>query len=298
MLTLDALEVLDAIDRRGSFAAAAAELHRVPSAVTYAIRRLEERLGVVLFDRTGQRAVLTPAGRVVLEQGRLLLEGAEALEATAQRLATGWEDGLAIAIDAVIAPDRLFGLIKEFDAAAPPVKLRLLQEVQDGSWDALLGGRADIVVGAIGDAPAGGYRSHALGEVDFLFVAAPTHPVAHEARPLAPEVIRRYRGIALADTARDRPVRTTGLQQGQNVLTVSRPEDKRLALEQGLGVGFMPAASVAASLARGSLIHLPVAQPRPSQTAWLAWKSRGLGKAGRWWVESLKAAGGLLAVDV
>lgn len=294
MLTLDALEVLDAIDRRGSFAAAAAELHRVPSAVTYAIRRLEEQLGVVLFDRSGQRAVLTPTGRVVLEQGRLLLEGAEALEATAQRLATGWEDGLAIAIDAVIAPERLFPLVVAFDLVAPPVKLRLLQEVQDGSWDALLSGRADIVVGAIGDAPAGGYRSHALGDVDFLFVAAPGHPVTREALPLAPEVIRRHRGIALADTARDRPVRTTGLQEGQTVLTVSRPEDKRLALEQGLGVGFMPAASVADSLASGRLVQLPVAQPRPHQTAWLAWKSRGLGKAGRWWVERLKAAEGLL----
>ena len=294
MLTLDTLEVLDAIDRRGSFAAAATELHRVPSAVTYAIRRLEDRLGVILFDRSGQRAVLKPAGRVVLEQGRLLLEGANALEATAQRLATGWEDSLAIAIDAVIAPGRLYELVAAFDAAAPPVKLRLLQEVQDGSWDALLSGRADIVVGAIGDAPAGGYRTYALGEVDFLFVASSDHPVTGEERPLAPEVIRRYRAIALADTARNRPVRTTGLQQGQNVLTVSRPEDKRLALEQGLGVGFMPAASVQESLAGGRLIQLPVAQPRPSQTAWLAWKSRGLGKAGQWWVDRLKAAEGLL----
>ena len=43
-LTLDALAVLDAIDRRGSFAAAAEELHRVPSAVTYQVQKLEEDL--------------------------------------------------------------------------------------------------------------------------------------------------------------------------------------------------------------------------------------------------------------
>jgi DNA-binding transcriptional LysR family regulator len=58
-LTLDALQVLDAVDRKGSFAAAAGELHRVPSAITYSVQQLEEGLGVQVFDRRGHRAVLT-----------------------------------------------------------------------------------------------------------------------------------------------------------------------------------------------------------------------------------------------
>ena len=62
-LTLEALQVLDAIDRRGSFAAAGDELHRVPSAVTYSVRQLEDGLGLELFDRKGHRAILTEAGR-------------------------------------------------------------------------------------------------------------------------------------------------------------------------------------------------------------------------------------------
>ena len=52
-LTLDGLEVLDAIDRRGSFAAAAEELHRVPSAITYSVQQMEESLDIALFDRRG-----------------------------------------------------------------------------------------------------------------------------------------------------------------------------------------------------------------------------------------------------
>jgi DNA-binding transcriptional LysR family regulator len=62
-LTLDALEVLDAIARKGSFAGAAEALHRVPSAITYTAQKLEEDLGVSLFDRSGHRAVLTEAGK-------------------------------------------------------------------------------------------------------------------------------------------------------------------------------------------------------------------------------------------
>ncbi len=48
-ITLDALEVLDAIDRKGSFAAAANELFRVPSAISYTVQKLEQDLDVVLF---------------------------------------------------------------------------------------------------------------------------------------------------------------------------------------------------------------------------------------------------------
>ena len=48
-LTLEGLEVLDAIDRKGSFAAAAAALYRVPSKITYTINKMEDELGVSLF---------------------------------------------------------------------------------------------------------------------------------------------------------------------------------------------------------------------------------------------------------
>ena len=69
-VTLDQLIVLDAVAREGSFAAAAQVLHRVPSAVSYAIKGLEDALGVSLFDRTGRIAVLTPAGRRLLGEAR------------------------------------------------------------------------------------------------------------------------------------------------------------------------------------------------------------------------------------
>ena len=54
--TLDQLAALDAIERTGSFAGAAATLHRTTSAMSYAIRALEEALGLTLFDRRGHRA--------------------------------------------------------------------------------------------------------------------------------------------------------------------------------------------------------------------------------------------------
>src|SRR4051794_19052498 len=101
-LTLESLQVLDAIARKGSFAAAAAELFRVPSAVTYAVQKLEDDLGVALFDRGGHRAKLTPAGQELLKEGRHLLRAAGDLECRVKRVATGWEAELNIAYDDIL----------------------------------------------------------------------------------------------------------------------------------------------------------------------------------------------------
>ena len=79
-ITLDALRTLDAIERRRSFAAAADELFRVPSAVSYTVSKLEEDLGVTLFDRSRRKAELTPVGRLILDQGRQILMATEELD--------------------------------------------------------------------------------------------------------------------------------------------------------------------------------------------------------------------------
>jgi DNA-binding transcriptional LysR family regulator len=97
--TLDQLLVLDAILRTGSFAAAARSLHRVPSAVSHAVARLEESLGIAVFDRSGHRAVLTDAGHRILEAGREVLAAARRLDVMADGLQAGWEPTLQVVVD-------------------------------------------------------------------------------------------------------------------------------------------------------------------------------------------------------
>src|SRR5215471_18543931 len=136
-LTLDALQVLDAVDRKGSFAAAAEELHRVPSAITYSVQQLESGIGVEVFDRRGHRAVLTEAGRELLNEGRHLLKAAADLECRVQQVAKGWEVELRIAVETLIGIDRLYGLLGEFYEQNSGTRLRLSHEVLAGAWDAL-----------------------------------------------------------------------------------------------------------------------------------------------------------------
>ena len=131
-LTLDALLVLDAIDRKGSFAAAAKELYRVPSAITYTIRKLEQDLDAPLFDRSGHKAELTPAGEKLLEDGRSLLRAASELEAAVKRTATGWESELRIALSDILPHGDLLSLVNKFYQENYGTQIRISREVLPG----------------------------------------------------------------------------------------------------------------------------------------------------------------------
>lgn len=292
-LSLDALLVLDAIARRGSFGAAAEELHRAPSSVTYAVQKLEERLGVMLFDRRGHRAVLTPAGELLLNEGRELLTLADGITRNVRQVATGWEAELRIAVGDVVPWWGIFTLCGVFDDTGAPTRLRLSTEVLGGTWDALFSGRADLVIGAVGEVPAGGgYAFQPLGEVEFVFVVAPGHPLAGEPEPLPADLVRRYRAVAAADSSRGLAPRTVGLLPGQPVLTVSDLSVKRLAQIRGLGVGHLPRHLVAEDLAAGRLVEKVTEEGVDRRfRACCAWRRRNRGKALAWFRERLRGKG-------
>lgn len=288
-LSLDTLQVLDAIDRRGSFAAAAEELHRVPSAITYSIRQLEDALEVAVFDRSGHRARLTPAGRELLSEGRHLLRAAADLECRVQQVARGWESELRIAVDGIIDLERLYGVVAEFYGEASGTRLRFTQEILAGTWDALASGRADLAIGASGDGPAGGaFSTRPLGRLTMAFVAAPFHPLCLEPQPIPAATLARHRAVSVADSSRLLPPRTVGLLSGQDTLTVPTLEAKVAAHIAGLGVGFVPQWIAAREEYAGRLRILQLEAPRAATDIVAAWQPAHAGKALRWFVKRLE----------
>jgi len=294
-LTLESLRILDEIDRRGSFAAAASVLDRVPSALTYTVRKLEEDLDVLLFDRRGHRARLTSAGEELLSQGRHLLQAAEALEQRVKRTAAGWEAELRIVIDCVIPFERMLPLIAEFDREQPGTRLRLSTEVLSGVWEALLTDRADLAIGAAYDGPeamrmSSDFRTRLLGGIDWVFAVAPSHPLATAPEPLPAELIQRHRAVAVGDTGRMLPGMTAGLLTGQDTLTVPSLQAKLAAQMAGLGCGHLPRMLAAPHIASGQLVEKQTAEAKPSGAAHLAWRSGSRGKALKWFLARLSEA--------
>ncbi|MFA5916158.1 MAG: LysR family transcriptional regulator, partial [Burkholderiales bacterium] len=288
-LTLDALQAMDAIERKGSFAAAAAELHRVPSALTYTVQKLEQDLDVVLFDRSGHRARLTAAGRELMQEGRALLRAAGELECRVKRVATGWETELRIALDIMIPAAQLFPLIAEFYAEESGTRIRLAYEVLAGTWDALVSGRAELALGVSGEAPAGGgYAIRMLGYKDFVFAVAPTHPLAKLPEPLKHEQILAHRAVAVGDSSRSLPSRSVGLLTGQDALTVPDLESKVAAQVAGLGCGYLPAHAAAPLIKAKRLVAKEVEEIKPTGNLYYAWRSQEKGKALRWFLKQLE----------
>lgn len=280
-LTLESLRVMDAIDRRGSFAAAADELGRVPSALSYTMQKLEEELDVILFDRSGHRTKFTNVGRMLLERGRVLLEAAEKLTLDAEALAKGWETHLTIVCEALIPASYLFPLVNKLSEKSE-TQLSILTEVLAGAWERLENGKADIVI-----APDMHFRSSSeinskpLYSINHVYVASPDHPIHQEPEPLSDATRVKYRGIAVADTARERPVITVQLLDKQQRLTVSSIEDKRIALLAGLGVATMPYPIIEQDIREGRLRVISAEYSHQTNMI-MAWRRDSMGEAKSW----------------
>jgi DNA-binding transcriptional LysR family regulator len=289
-LALESLEVLDAIARQGSFAAAARELGKVPSALSYVVRKLEEDLDVLLFDRRRPRAEFTPAGRALLDEGRHLLQAADDLERRVKRLASGWETTLTIALDDLIHFPALLPVIEDFHAANAATRLRFTREVLSGPWDALLGGRADLLIGSAPEWPVQGVQTRPLGDMPFVFAVAPRHPLASAPEPLASEIIARHRIVAVGDTSRNLPPRTVGALAGQAMLVVPSMADKLHAHVYGLGCGWLPTPLAQAWLTSGALVAKATVEDRSASHFQVAWRGHLRGKALLWWLDKLADA--------
>jgi len=303
-LTPEALLMMDIIARTGSFAAAARELGRVPSALTYSVRQLEDALDVLLFDRRSRQAQLTAAGQELLDEGRRLLAEMDAVANRVRRVATGWESELTVAADGVISRLTVFELVEGFyahrdaDGQGPGTRLRLRSEILAGLWETLVSGQADLAIGVMMNTPPhSGIELQPLGEVEFVFAVAPHHPLAAADEPLSDAQIMAHRAVAVADSAQRLSPVTVNLLPGQDVLTVPTMAAKTEALLRCLGCGFVPEPQVREHLRLGRLVAKPVQRSRlPAQFGY-AWRTAATpqprkapqGLALQWWLAQLES---------
>jgi len=296
VLTPEALLMMDSIARTGSFAAAAREMGKVPSALTYNVRQLEDALDVLLFDRSARHSVLTAAGQELLNEGRRLLNEMDAVANRVRRIATGWESELTIAIDDAIARRAIFDLMEavyqyQGDGRPPPTRLRLRTEVMAGTWEALFSGQADLAIGTSAQPPGSAFVCEPIGELEMAFVVAPHHPLARAAEPLSAETMAMHRVITVADTARSLERRTLGVLPGQDVLAMPSLAHKLEALLRGLGCGTLPRPMVSRHIEAGRLVHKDMAQGKRIVELHYARRSGAQppAKALAWWLQQLQS---------
>ncbi|HIF5618139.1 LysR family transcriptional regulator [Vibrio parahaemolyticus] len=285
-ITLEALHILDAIDRRGSFAAAANELDRAPSSLSYQIQKLEQDLDINIFDRSGHKALFTEAGKLILERGRAILQASEKLVNDATLLANGWELDITVAFDGIIPISNFFQMVDAL-AEVSSTRIRLQEEILAGSWESLNTGRADLLVCPSLDTLPQEVKAEKIGKMSMIWVAATEHYVHKRSGEFDDSAREKYRIIAIADTAREQPALSINIIQKQPRLTVTNFTAKVEALTAGLGIGTLPRQIALPLIEKGVLKQIEDTEEQPMDII-LAWRRNTMGEAKSWCIQYLK----------
>jgi DNA-binding transcriptional LysR family regulator len=264
--SLDQLQVLIAVVDMGGFAAAARHLGRAQSAITYAIRMLEEHTGLILFDRAHYRPQLTDAGRTLLPRARRIVAELIEFHQHAHDFSRGVEAELSIVINEFACTDLLIAALKQMRALYPSVKVRLTQQPFGEDIEMIRRGSAQM--GFIPEiAPLGNeFASAWVARQRLVAVAAPQHPLAHQPMPMDIESLQRHLQIVWTRSAEMQAVHKSAL------LPLGKPQDlgihsldtwyvtelktKRQCILAGLGWGSLPLHLIQDDLTSGTLVEL------------------------------------------
>lgn len=254
-ITIDLIKTLDAIDRHGSFAAAAEHLHKVPSALTYTLQKCEKDLDIVLFDRSGHRAEWTESARHILKEGRHILTSLDNLAHSAQRLAEGWTTQYSLAVDHVLDFGQVVPLLGQAQEDIPWVPIHIQQGTLSGTWELLINHQVDLVLAPNLSKPnTSGIQTRVIGSMQMVFAVANDHPLAALDRPITEDDMAEFPVVTVKDTARQIAPLTAGIRNRKREIMVPDMATKIVAQKQGLGIGFLPLHRIKKEIFAGELI--------------------------------------------
>ncbi|OLF79977.1 LysR family transcriptional regulator [Pseudoalteromonas haloplanktis] len=278
-ISIEALLVLDAIEHRGSYAAAAEQLNKVPSALSYIVNKLEEQLNVTLFQRQGRRAVLTPAGKHLLTEGRKVLNAINNLSEQTQTIANGWEPRIRIAYDSIFDISDVFKNLQLFLNEHKNIEIDIKEEVLNGTWEALIEDDVDLVIGAPAPVPnQKGIRAVKIADIQNVLVVHPSHPLALLKAPIEPSELGQYTTVIVHDSAKQGIPWSANLIEGNQRFYVSSVSQKITAILSAIGIGYLPVNLITEHIKANKLHVVELTEPLPTQDLYLAWKITNKGK--------------------
>jgi DNA-binding transcriptional LysR family regulator len=256
-LSLDHARTLDAFARAGTLMGAATALHRTHTAVLYGLKQLELQTGLALFDRSGYRTRLTPAGEEVLRHCRRLLEAERALSAACAVLQSGWEPVLTVVFDAIVALEPVLEVLPALRAAGAPTRVQLTVESLGGVERRFEELDAQVMLSVLPVRPEG-LTVVMLPKFWARLVAHRDHPLAKLERvrleDLTQHVLLNVRGsdprLRLA---------TSALEE-QSMVQLSDFHAKKAAIVAGIGFGWLPDWLIRDELDAGALVALKLRQ--------------------------------------
>ena len=278
-MTLTELRYIVAVARERHFGRAAETCFVSQPTLSVAVKKLEDELGVTLFERGPGEVSVTPAGEKIVEQAQRVLEEASRI----REIAAAGKDPLAgpLRLGAIytIGPYLLPKLIPILRRTAPAMQLLIQENFTHRLAEELRSGEVDVILVALPfEAP--GVMTRAVYDEPFMVAVPKGHPWENRKRVTSEELTNesllllgeghcfRDQVMEICHTVRSRErsalARTV---EGGSLETI------RQMVAGGVGVTVLPATSTATSGGASDLIRiLPFARPAPTRRVGLAWR--------------------------
>lgn len=289
--TLRQLSYLVALAETGHFGEAAQRCAVSQPALSKQVREVEELLGVVLFERSRPRVLLTPAGEEVVRRARGLLMASQELVEAVGAYGGTHRGRVHLGVIPTVAPYGLAGLLTRLRTHFPEAVFAIRELHTDRLIEALREGRVDLALLAR-PFEAQGLEGPDLLREPFVLLAPADHPLGRqapvEAAELAEaELILMEDGHCLRDQAIEVCARA-GVAPSTHVAAASVATLARM-VESGLGSTLLPASALGVELRAGmGLVARAFVEPQPGRTLTLQWRASSPHAA---WFRSI---GGLL----
>jgi DNA-binding transcriptional LysR family regulator len=258
-VTLEQLRIFLEVARLSHVTRAAETLHMTQSAVSAAIRALEGRYGVDLFDRVGRSIRLNQAGRAFLPEAERLMSQAGAAEAALRDLGAGLSGTLAIMASQTVGAYWLPSRLARFRARHPGIALEIRIGNTEAAAEAVERGAVEIAI--VEGAPRNpALRARVIASDEMIFVGPPDHPgrpdglVGRDAL-LASAWVLREPGSGTRH-AFEALIARHGLTLADLEIALTMPGNEAVlgAVEAGLGETFISRSAASLAL-RGGLLR-------------------------------------------
>ncbi|PJG57867.1 LysR substrate-binding domain-containing protein [Aeromonas cavernicola] len=283
--------------RYGSFSKAAEELGLTTSAISYAIKRMETGLDVVLFTRTTRSIELTESGFYLYRKASELLHNFDAIRQGIDTISQGIEARVRICINQLLyTPRHTAKLLQVLKQKFPTCHITVTTEVYNGVWDAIINNQTNIAIGAPDTLLDGGGIDYTeIGAIRWVFAISPDHPLAFMPEPISESQLRLYPNIMVEDTAHTINKKIGWLLHGQEAIMVPDFNTKCQCQILGEGIGFLPDYLVKGPVEEGLLLIRHIHNPRQDSQMLLATQHTATGQVTQW-IKKQFAPGGVLAL--
>ncbi len=279
-MTLTELRYIVAVAQERHFGRAAARCFVSQPTLSVGVRKLEEELGVVLFERRRGGAVPTPAGARVVAQAQRVLEAVEALRRLADETRDPLDGPLRLGAIYTIGPYLFPPLIPLLHERAPRMPLVVEEGFTDDLLESLQQGALDAVLLAT-PVHEPGIEARALYREPFVVLVPASHPwrdrEAIAAEDLAAEeLLLLGRGHCFREQVIEAcPACAAAVEAGrlQHAVAGSSLETIRYMVASGLGITVLPCSAAGADRYSQRLVEIRrFREPVPRRTVSIAWR--------------------------